>query len=205
MDRIELLNLIFTLNKTGKGVEVGTFKGEFSKEILQIWQGKLYMIDVWRELGEEYIDSSNHKNFDGGVYADCMNSIKGFEDRAIMIRATSEIASEMFMDNSLDFVYIDANHTYDYVKQDISLWYPKVKSGGWVMGHDYIKLDWSEPPFADNGMDKHIWVNDGNGGPYNIYAGIFGVNPAVDEFCKNYNYQPSFTNEFFSTWYFRKK
>jgi len=205
MDRIELLNIIFTLNQTGKGVEVGTFKGEFSKEILQRWEGKLYMVDVWRELGEEYIDSSNHKNFDGGVYGDCMNNIKGFEDKGIMVRSTSKVASDMFTDNSLDFVYIDANHAYDYVKQDIELWYPKVKSGGWVMGHDYIKLDWLEPPFAENGKDKHIWVNDGNGGAYNIYAGIFGVNPAVDEFCKEYNYQPNFTNEFFATWYFRKK
>jgi hypothetical protein len=205
MDRIELLNIIFTLNQTGKGVEVGTFKGEFSKEILQRWQGKLYMVDVWRELGEEYIDSSNHKNFDGGVYGDCMNNIKGFEDKGIMVRSTSKVASDMFTDNSLDFVYIDANHAYDYVRQDIELWYPKVKSGGWVMGHDYIKLDWLEPPFTENGKDKHIWVNDGNGGPYNIYAGIFGVNPAVDEFCKEYNYQPNFTSEFFATWYFRKK
>ena len=44
-----------------------------------------------------------------------------------MIRANSEIASDIFTDESLDFVYIDANHAYEYVVQDINLWYTKVK------------------------------------------------------------------------------
>ena len=108
------------------------------------------MVDVWNELGDEYIDASNHKNFEGGVYGECMNNIKGYEDRAIMIRANSKIASNFFEDNSLDFVYIDANHAYEFVKEDIELWYPKVKSGGYVMGHDYLLMNWDTPPFAEN-------------------------------------------------------
>jgi hypothetical protein len=205
MDRIQLLDLIFSELKNGVGVEVGTFKGQFSKEILKRWNGKLYMVDVWNELGDEYIDASNHKNFKGGVYGECMDNIKGYEDRGVMIRATSKVASDLFDDNSLDFVYIDANHAYDFVKEDIALWYPKVKSGGLVMGHDYLLMDWSNPPHASNGIDKHIWTNNGTGGEFNIYAGIFGVNPAVDEFCKENDYNPKFTSEWFSTWYFIKK
>ena len=205
MDRLELINVMSTELPMGIGVEVGTFKGEFSKEILRRWRGTLYMVDVWNELGDEYIDASNHKNFEGGVYGECMNNIKGFEDRGIMVRATSKKASELFEDNSLDFVYIDANHAYDFVKEDIQLWYPKVKSGGWVMGHDYILTDWTTPPFAENGIDKHIWTNKGDGGDYNIYAGIFGVNPAVDEFCEENNYNPELTSEWLSTWYFQKR
>jgi cephalosporin hydroxylase len=153
MDRLSLISLISNEKPTGVGVEVGTFKGEYSKEILQRWGGTLYMVDVWNELGDEYIDASNHKNFEGGVYGECMNNIKGFEERGIMVRATSKKASELFEDNSLDFVYIDANHAYDFVKEDIQLWYPKVKSGGWIMGHDYILMDWDNPPFAENGIE----------------------------------------------------
>ena len=204
MNRIQLIDLLISKYPSGIGVEIGTFKGEYSKEILQRWDGTLFMVDVWNELGDEYIDSSNHKNFEGGVYGQCMQNIKGFDDRAIMIRAKSEIASTFFEDNSLDFIYIDANHSYDFVKQDIKLWYPKVKKGGLVMGHDYIKMNWDEPPFADNGKDKHIWTNDGTGDNYNFYAGIFGVNPAVDEFCLENNYTPSFTDEWFGTWWLKK-
>jgi uncharacterized protein (UPF0212 family) len=50
-----------------------------------------------------------------------MNNISGYEDRAIMIRAASAESSKMFNDNSLDFVYIDANHAYDFVVEDIEL------------------------------------------------------------------------------------
>ena len=42
-----------------------------------------------------------------------------------------------FKDNSIDFVYIDGNHTYDYVTQDITEWSKKVRKGGIVSGHDY--------------------------------------------------------------------
>lgn len=184
----------------GKGVEVGTFKGEFSKEILQNWNGTLYMVDVWRPLSdEEYLDSSNHGNFVNGVYGEAMKNISGYEDQGIMIRATSEISSKLFEDNSLDFVYIDANHAYDYVVQDIELWYPKLKQGGYLCGHDYIDLDWyNDPNFAENKKDKHIWTND-------FYHGVFGVNPAVDEFCKKNDYEPRVTNEWFGSWHLIKK
>ena len=159
MDRLELINVMSTELPMGIGVEVGTFKGEFSKEILRRWRGTLYMVDVWNELGDEYIDASNHKNFEGGVYGECMNNIKGFEDRGIMVRATSKKASELFEDNSLDFVYIDANHAYDFVKEDIQLWYPKVKSGGFIGGHD---IDQTE---EFNGVRKAV---DELIGPKNI-------------------------------------
>lgn len=205
MNRIQLLEMLLPTVYDGVGVEVGTFKGEFSKEIVQRFTGTLFMVDVWNELGDEYIDASNHKNFEGGVYGECMNNIKGYEDRAIMIRANSKIASNFFEDNSLDFVYIDANHAYEFVKEDIELWYPKVKSGGYVMGHDYLLMNWDTPPFAENGLDKHIWTNKGSGDEFNIYAGIFGVNPAVDEFCEKNYYNPKFTEEWFSTWYFKKR
>jgi hypothetical protein len=128
-----------------------------------------------------------------------MENIKGFEDRAIMVRATSEIAADMFNDNSLDFVYIDANHAYDYVVQDIELWYPKVKKGGFICGHDYLGLDWyDDPNYSDNNKDKFIWGTDGT------YMGVFGVNPAVDEFCEKNGYELRVTSEWLGTWYVKK-
>lgn len=182
----------------GKGVEVGTFRGEFSKELITSWPGTLYMVDVWRPLDlNAYNDSSNHGNFDYDIYTDAIRNIKGYEERAIMIRASSEKASEIFPDESLDFVYIDANHAYDYVKQDIALWYPKVKKGGWLCGHDYIDIRWYEDPnFTDNGKDKHIWSGD-------YYHGVFGVNPAVDEFCKEHNLTGFLTKEWFGSWFIK--
>lgn len=196
--RVDLLKEIGNEFPNGKGAEIGTFKGEFSKEILSNWSGTLYMVDVWRPLGSEYLDASNHAAHTT-AYSDAMNSIKGYEDRGIMVRGTSEVTSDMFANESLDFVYIDANHAYDFVVQDIKLWYPKVKKGGYLLGHDYIKLDWyNDPNFAPNKKDKHIW--SGN----KFYHGVFGVNPAVDEFCKEYGYDLTLTLEWFGTWSIKK-
>lgn len=197
-DRLQFLKEILNEIPKGKGIEVGTFKGELSKEILNMWDGTLYMLDVWRPLGNEYIDSSNHANFENGVYGDAMSNIRGFEDRGIMIRCDSEVGSNIFENESLDFAYIDANHAYSFVKQDIELWWPKVKKGGWLCGHDYIALDWwNDPKFDANGIDKHIWNENG-------YFGMFGVNPAVEEFCKDTGLVAYITGEFFGSWFVKK-
>lgn len=204
MDRRELFQKICKEFPNGRGVEVGTFKGEFSKDMLSVWDGTLYMVDVWRGIDEGYTDSSNH-NKHTDIWKTAMENIDVYYERAVMIRNTSETASHMFNDITLDFVYIDANHAYQYVKDDISYWYPKVKTGGYLWGHDYLKLNWNEPPFAENGKDKHIWSNDGRPETPMGYAGLFGVNPVVDEFCRNSGYIPTFTEEWDSSWCIRKK
>lgn len=199
INRVELLKQICNEFPMGKGVEVGTFKGEFSKNILENWDGTLYMVDVWRGLSDEYIDSSNHALHSTRIYEEVMNNISGYEDRGIMIRATSEVASHMFEEQSLDFVYIDANHAYDFVVQDIELWSPKVKVGGYICGHDYIDLDWyNDPNFLPNKKDKHIWAGE-------FYHGVFGVNPAVDEFSQKLGSNFIVTNEWFGTWAIKKQ
>jgi hypothetical protein len=200
--RNDLIKNLTNLIGNGKGVEIGVFKGEFSKHILNNWGGTLYMIDVWRPLGNEYEDASNHKEHID-AYQQTMVNIKGFEDRGLMIRASSEIAANMFQDESLDFIFIDANHAYDFVVDDINLWFSKLKKGGIFSGHDYINMDWyNDPNFAPNGKDKYIWATDSNGS--NLYHGIFGVNPAIDEFCTKNNYNVNVTKEWFGTWWFFK-
>lgn len=135
------------------------------------------------------------------AYSETMNSIKDYENRAIMVRSLAEDVVDLFQDESLDYIYIDANHAYDYVKQDIELWYPKLKKGGLFAGHDYLNLDYydKDSPFAENGKDKHIYWNDGT------YGGLFGVNPAVDEFCKKNGYVLNLTSEWIASWYLIKK
>jgi hypothetical protein len=57
------------------------------------------------------------------------------------IRGNGIDACMQFADNSCDVVFIDMEHTYDAVKKDISSWFPKVKFGGYIAGHDYVS-DW---------------------------------------------------------------
>ena len=159
------------LNKcglTGTGAEVGVQEGVFSEHILKKWKGSnLFSIDAWQNFdASEYIDIANRTD-DKQIllYASTTLRLRPFGERSIVWRMTSEQAADAMPDNTLDFCYIDADHRYEAVKQDIELWIPKVKVGGIICGHDY--------------------VNDGN--IYNTtdksLIGMFGVQRAVKEFA----------------------
>jgi len=195
MNRDTVIPFILNQNNYSVGVEVGVLKGEFSKTILSNWGGKLYLVDVWRSI-DDYVDKNNHDE-SLHIYNECINNTSEFADRSYMLRMDSKEASNLFQDNSLDFVYIDANHSYDGVMSDIEIWFPKVKVGGMVSGHDYILTNWYNNDFIENGKDKNIVLGE-------EYLGIFGVNTAVDEFTKKHNINFNLTAELFSSWYFIK-
>jgi len=196
IDRRNDIYKILNLKNYKLGIEVGTFEGDFSRTILSTWNGTLYSLDIWKTLdNEEYVDTSNNITpFD--TLGKTIINIEGFEDRSVLIRTSSENGSKIFPNEYFDFVYIDANHKYSYVKQDIELWYPKIKHGGMISGHDYIN-DY-KPDQTVNGYDTNVWID-------NNFCGLFGVNPAVDEFVKKYNLDLNITSEYFGTWYTFKK
>ena len=84
------------------------------------------------------LDSCNLEAYfavDPGVNKDFFHSC--LTDKISFFKMTSEKAAKFFTDGCLDLVFIDANHTYPFVKQDIQLWLPKIKKGGIICGHDY--------------------------------------------------------------------
>ena len=62
-----------------------------------------------------------------------------FADRCRLICDTTHRAADQFPDGHFDFVFIDADHSYDAAKDDIARWRSKVRPGGWLGGHDYNK------------------------------------------------------------------
>lgn len=160
--RTELPIILNRRSLTGKGVEVGVWKGEFSIFLLENWKGeKLYSVDPWKNFAsDEYVDDMNidQNDFDE-IYNGVSKLLTKYDDRSEIIRDVSTNAALSFEDNSLDFVYLDGRHDYEGVKEDIQSWYSKVKPGGLLSGHDYL--------------DGIIGKTD------------FGVKKAVDEFSKN--------------------
>lgn len=63
-------------------------------------------------------------------------------NRAAIMRSGSPASTRSFKDGELAFVFIDADHSFDGVKEDIAAWWPKVKPGGVLAGHDYSEADW---------------------------------------------------------------
>jgi predicted O-methyltransferase YrrM len=73
------------------------------------------------------------------LYHRSQKQVRGLD--VALIRKTSIEAVQQFEDESLDFIYIDGNHKLQYAVQDIMEWYPKIRKGGVMSGHDYINPD----------------------------------------------------------------
>jgi hypothetical protein len=129
-----LTKLFKELNFT-VGAEIGVERGRFSKIICQNNpQLKLYVVDCWQTY-EGYRDHVSQERLDE-FYLETKTRLEPFNCH--FIRDWSMNAVKMFADESLDFVFIDAGHDYEQVKEDIREWSKKVKIGGLVSGHDYI-------------------------------------------------------------------
>ena len=148
---IESLNL----EQFKVGVEVGVRTGWFSKYMLDNTQMKIYAVDPW----EDNTELSEAEK----VFSECKQRLAPYGDRAEMIKAYSPSAATPFTDESIDFVYIDGLHDYESVKKDIEGWWPKIRRGGIISGHDFNRAKWP------------------------------GVVRAVEEFCKENNVQPFLT------------
>jgi hypothetical protein len=110
------------------------------------------------------------------------------DPRAELLQAFTPQAAERFADETLDFVYLDANHSYLAVCGDLRAWFPKVKPGGLLAGHDYL--------------DGYVGF-----GPDYQGGTLFGVKTAVDEFGRDIGQAAAFTvaDPPFRSWYFRKR
>ena len=161
-----------TLPSGSVGAEIGVHLGDFSEEILNVVQPQtLHLIDPW-----EFQESPTYaRSLYGGKrgrgaegmeqrFADVRERFSNYiENGTVEIhRSYSNIALEQFDDGALDWVYIDGNHLYEFVMQDLMLSLRKVRPGGYITGDDYGDGGW--------------WQG--------------GVKKAVDEFIVNHTVTP---------------
>ncbi len=138
-DRISLLELCNREFPDGTAVEIGVAGGHFSKQILKTWGSlkHLWLVDAWQHFPEGYSDACNlpqqiqEERFQQ-VLKDFMD-----EKKVVVARALSVSAAAMFQPEIFDFIYLDANHSTKAVREDLEHWWPKLKPGGIIAGHDY--------------------------------------------------------------------
>lgn len=169
--------LISHLPKRGVGAEVGTWKGDFSEQILKQRKPKLlYLIDPWA-----YRDDPRYERawYGGGVagqadmdaiYRSVSERFEKQQERGQVViwRKSSTEAAESLTDRQLDWVYIDGDHTYEAVKADLEAFRRVVVPGGVIAGDDYGTNGW--------------WSN--------------GVTKAVDEFAASVGQPKILGNQF---------
>jgi uncharacterized Rossmann fold enzyme len=162
------------------GAEIGVFRGEMSRTMLERRKDlTLNMVDSWAPFGRDYIGKTDdyHASLPAETQADHEKTARmvtaQFGDRAVILPVSSADAAATIPTASLDFVFIDADHSYAGCKADIKRWLPTLKPGGLLCGHDY-----------------------GN----TSYEG-FGVTQAVDEFVAERGLHLELGDNF--TWFVR--
>lgn len=132
--RKELARMLYYLDFR-KAVEVGVAAGQYSETLASANpQMEIHGIDPWS--GQKgYRDYTRGETFNR-LLEDAHARLDKFPNYHF-IRDTSLNAAKGFTDNSIDFVYIDADHSFRQVTQDIDEWLKKVKPGGILAGHDY--------------------------------------------------------------------
>lgn len=132
-------------------VEVGSWKGRSSAymTVAIVNSGKSIRfdcVDTWlgseeHQLGQSFEDASVVQ---GTLFAEFLHNMKPVQKYYRAVRKPSTEAAELYRDQSLDFVFLDAAHDYENVKSDIKSWLPKTKQGGILAGHDSF-----HPPIID--------------------------------------------------------
>jgi hypothetical protein len=123
------------MKKTGKknivAVEVGVFYGDNARSILRTLDIEhLYLIDPYKT----YTCGGFEVKMDSKILKEAKKKLKPWEDKISWVHKYSDIAIHEIPD--ADFIYLDANHDYDFIKKDLQRYYKKMKSGGVFCGHD---------------------------------------------------------------------
>eukprot|EP00415_Alexandrium_ostenfeldii_P000312 UN0312 len=190
----------------GIGVEVGVQRGNYSRTLLEGWnKAALFIqVDLW-EHQENYKDYANvgtatqHLN----MREACEEAFKaGHTGKVVQCKDFSTACAKLIPDGSVDFVYIDARHDRKGVLEDLAAYWPKLRVGGIIAGHDYMTQsevgtaqDWKmnyDGTIDVTGQTVRGAVND-------FFSGTFAGSPQSLKACPR---QPVITyrEQWWNTW-----
>lgn len=160
--------------------EIGVLNGDYAKTIRKAFQNSnLHLIDLWQTQGNDFYYSVRENDAER-AYLKALDRFKD-DNKCFFYKQKSQDACANFPNDFFDFIYIDADHSYEGVKNDILNWLPKIKSNGFICGHD--------------------WDPD----PQMPEANQFGINRAVSEIFKDKLDKVCLTNEtYFKSWFIQK-
>jgi len=171
------------------GVEIGVDVAQFSSRILERSKiERYYCVDTWQDdFGSDCPSVSFDK--DGNKrYTAATDTLKDFivKERAMPLRMTGVEASKHFANETIDFCYIDGDHSLEGIYTDIKAWLPKLKVGGILSGHDY-----------KDGPKSGISDYFGQQLPYHIKT-------VVDNYCMRYGHKLNVVGNRILSWWFIK-
>jgi hypothetical protein len=133
---------ILEKEKLKVGVEVGVQRGHYAAIVLTTWKScqEYWLVDLWKQQ-KSYLDYANvDNNEQEQIYKEALDNTKQWPFVKVCRNYTT-ICAERFSDNYFDWIYVDARHDRKGVLDDLKAYWPKLRAGGLMMGHDYVTQD----------------------------------------------------------------
>ena len=165
---VSLLKQHFGVLKPIKGVEVGVWKGELSVDLLKsLPRLTLWMVDPWEDLLEGTPTMPKQVEEVKAARVQATKSTEFFKRTIVRDKSLHAAANQMLNGWFFDFVFIDACHMYEFVRDDIAAWIPLVKQNGIICGHDYDgvgdkRCGWGVKRAVDEAFGNRVQVLPGN-------------------------------------------
>ncbi len=159
-------NILLQINKNSVIAEVGVWKGDFSKKIYDLRSPKkLILVDPWifnpkirgcapQVNGKEPLNQKFFDDAKSSTYAKFHNL-----ENVEIIDSSSLDSSNMFKNEYFDYIYIDGEHSYDAVLNDLNHWYPKLKKNGKIFGDDFYWREEDNSFSVKNAYENFILNN----------------------------------------------
>lgn len=139
--RWEVLAGLCLLNGYRKGVELGVSTGRTTMYLCAtIHDIRITAVDTWTPRPSN--DQPGQQDYVDWPHSESLTRLELFNDqmfnkRIEIVRKDTVLAAQDFADGAFDFVFVDADHSFEGCKNDIAAWMPKVRKGGMICGHDY--------------------------------------------------------------------
>jgi hypothetical protein len=137
------------VTKGGVCVEIGVWRGDFSRQILDVVNPlHLALIDPWQHFEDDdktdaFSGRTQEQRFEDIYEEVCAEFSDEVENGQVSImRELSGTAIEQFKDQTIDFAYIDGDHSYEGVCADLAVLFPKMKNDGIIAFDDYHRFGW---------------------------------------------------------------
>jgi len=142
--RFELWRKVLNTTRAKTIVEIGVWKGDFAKDVLEQCETieKYYMIDPWATLPDWNKPFNVDTEVFEDVYKEAMNKVGFASEKVVVLRGRTKEVIEKIPNGSLDFAYIDGDHTLRGITTDLIKLFPKMKENGFIAGDDFTPNPW---------------------------------------------------------------
>jgi hypothetical protein len=155
MEEIQLPQLLKHLNLPMIAAEIGVAEGLNANDLINAGIEKLYAVDAWEQIPGQKGDGSFDSNWHNNNYNDAVQRLLPHGDKVIFLRGRSREMAQKIEDNTLGLLYLDGDHSYSGVTNDLVAYHSKVVKGGVIAGHDFLQKHYGVKEAVEDFCKEH--------------------------------------------------